>query len=150
MTGASTEHCHRPTSSRRRSSRRTCWSCRIASGSDGGPAAARASGPAPVRIGARPAAIDRIAAALTTYLREEQAILAAATELEDAIDQLLDRPRPTRPLTARDCRVAYRLRDDHLSGFPYLFDALDDVLGIGVECTRDIIDIFDRRAATAA
>src|ERR1044071_5361014 len=89
MTGASTEHCHRPTSSRRRSSRRTCWSCRIASGSDGGPAAARASGPAPVRIGARPAAIDRIATALTTYLREEQAILAAATEPEDAIDHLL-------------------------------------------------------------
>ena len=96
------------------------------------------------------AAIDRIVAALTTYLREEQAILAAATELEDAINQLLDRPRPTRPLTARDCRVAYRLRDDHLSGFPYLFDALDDLLDIGVECTKDTIDIVDRRAATAA
>jgi hypothetical protein len=92
------------------------------------------------------ATIDGIVASLVRYLREEQAILAAATELEDTINHLLERPVPVRPLTVRDCRVAYRLRDDHLSGFPYLFDTLEDLLGIAVECTRDCIAISDRRA----
>jgi hypothetical protein len=96
------------------------------------------------------AALDGIAAALARYIREEQAILGAVTELEDTINRMLARPHPVRPLTARDCRIAYVLRDDHLAGFPYLFDALDEVLGIDVTCTRDSIEISDRRAAEAA
>ena len=99
---------------------------------------------------ARRAVVDPFVATLVRLLRAEQAILAGATALEDEINRLLERPAPVRPLTVRDCRVAYRLRDDHLSGFPYLFDTLEELLGIAVECTSDRIDVFDRRAEQAA
>jgi hypothetical protein len=94
--------------------------------------------------------LDEIAALLMRYLRQEQSILAGVGELEDAINPLLERPAPTRPLTVRDCRLAYVLRQDHLSEFPYLFDTLSSILGIGVECTVELIEITDERAAEAA
>ncbi|MEZ4364508.1 MAG: hypothetical protein R3B48_30305 [Kofleriaceae bacterium] len=96
------------------------------------------------------AALERIVEALTLYLRAEQAILASATTLQRALNEFLDRPQPTRPLTVRDCRLAYSMRRDHLAGFPYLFDALEDTLGLAVECTKDQIDISDRRLGDAA
>lgn len=87
--------------------------------------------------------VDRIAAALALYLREEQAILGATEEIQAAINTLLDRTPARRPLTARDLRVNFTMYGGSISQFPYLFDMLEDELGIRVECTADTIEITD-------
>jgi hypothetical protein len=89
------------------------------------------------------AAIARIADAAVTYVRAEQGVLAAVTAQQEAINTLLDRPRPTRPLTARDFRVTFLMHPPPISGFPYLFDLLEQELGVRVECTADTITITD-------
>jgi hypothetical protein len=90
--------------------------------------------------------VDRIVDALIRYLREEQAILTVAAEIQVSINGLLDRPRATRELTVRDFQV-FHLLHDGLGSFPYVFDTLEDELGIHVECTARAITISDRRPA---
>ena len=91
------------------------------------------------------AGIERIVEALVQYLREEQAILTSTTALQDAINTLLERPRPERPLGVRDFRVNYMM--GAAGGvFPYLFDTLDSQLGVRVDCTASAITISDLRA----
>jgi hypothetical protein len=89
------------------------------------------------------AEIDQIATILVDYIREEQAILASTTEIQSAINALLDRPRPQRPLTARDVRVVYKMYGGSIAKFPYLFDTLESELGMHVEVTATTIDISD-------
>jgi hypothetical protein len=98
---------------------------------------------------ARSPDVDRIVDALIRYLREEQAALTVAGEIQASINELLDRARATRDLTVRDLQVFYSLHDEPGS-FPYVFDALEDELGIHVECTASAITISDRRPAQAA
>jgi hypothetical protein len=94
-----------------------------------------------------PAAVAATMAGLFThYLRQEQAVLASALELQDVLNTLLDRPRPTRPLSVRDLRVNYAMYGGFIGGFPYLFDSLADVLGVHVHCTVDSIEVVDRSA----
>jgi hypothetical protein len=100
--------------------------------------ASRLSGDAPV--------VDTIATALVDYLRVEQAVLASVSELQDAINALLERPRPTRPLTVRDFHVVFVMHPPPISAFPYVFDVLESELGIRVECTANTIEVSDRRA----
>jgi hypothetical protein len=95
--------------------------------------------------GGAPAAA-RIAKVVIGYLREEQAILAQTSRIQDAINALLDRPRPTRPLETRDFRVHFVLGHGN-QRFPHLLDALDAELGIAISCTASTITISDRRAA---
>src|SRR6185295_5987742 len=90
--------------------------------------------------------VDRLVAILVHYLREEQAALASSEELQSAINAMLDRPRPTRPLTARDLRVTFAMYGGSIAQFMYLFDMLERELGIWVECTADAIEVTDRRA----
>ena len=78
------------------------------------------------------------------YVRHEQAVLASATAIQAAINALLDRPRPTRPLAARDLHASYTIGVGP-GIFPYLFDAIDDALGVCVECTERYIDVADRK-----
>jgi hypothetical protein len=86
------------------------------------------------------AGIERIVEALVQYLREEQAILTSTTALQDAINTLLERPRPERPLGVRDFRVNSTM--GAAGGvFPYLFDTLDSQLGVRVDCTASAIAI---------
>jgi hypothetical protein len=92
------------------------------------------------------AAAARIAEVVIGYLREEQAILAQTTRIQDAINALLDRPRPTRPLETRDFRVHFVLGHGN-QRFPHLLDALGAELGIAIACTASAITISDRRAA---
>ena len=92
--------------------------------------------------------VDRMVPLLVQLLREEQAVLAATTEVQAAINALLDRPRPTRPLTVRDLRITYAMYGGQDGRFPYLFDTLDDELGFRVDCTTHEIAIADQ--ATAA
>jgi hypothetical protein len=88
--------------------------------------------------------IEPITEVLVHYLREEQAILSSATAIQAAINALLDRPRPDRHLSARDVRVFFTMNG---GSFPYLFDTLEDELGVRVECTADTIEVSDRRAS---
>lgn len=91
--------------------------------------------------------LDRIAAALVLYLREEQAILGATEEIQAAINTLLDRTPARRRLTARDLHVNFTMYGGSSAPFPYLFDMLEDELGIRVECTADTIEISDLRVS---
>ncbi len=86
------------------------------------------------------AALAEFVAAVVHYLREEQAVLARTEEIQRAINTLLDRPHPRRPLGVRDIRVNF-LMAQGASGFPYLFDALERELGIRVTSSSGAIDI---------
>jgi hypothetical protein len=100
-------------------------------------------------LGARlPAALaDQIVAALALYLREEQAILGATEEIQAEINAMLARTAPSRRLTARDLRVNFAMYGGSIAEFPYLFDTLEDALGIRTVCTADAIDIAEREAS---
>jgi hypothetical protein len=78
------------------------------------------------------AASARLAHQLTAvwsrYVREEQASLRLVTRIETAINRLLDRPHPRRPLEGRDLYVSFQLYEG-LGNFHYLGDALDDTFG---------------------
>ncbi|MBC7974408.1 MAG: hypothetical protein H7138_05435, partial [Myxococcales bacterium] len=90
--------------------------------------------------------IDWIVGLLVDYLRDEQAILAALVARQDAIDTLVERPHPQRPLTVRDLRVAYLLQRDG-APYPHLLDTLDEVLGLDIQCTATTFAVSDRRAS---
>lgn len=92
--------------------------------------------------------VARIVDVLAGYLREEQAILASTTQIQDAINLLLERPRPQRPLTIRDFLVFYSLHSN-AGRFPYLFDTLEEDLGLYIESTVNGIVVADRRAHRA-
>ena len=79
-------------------------------------------------------AAARAAAGLVRYMRQEQSILAEVTALEEQINERLQRPRPTKPLTVRDFRLFYVMSGGTM---PYLFDALESELGVQVEVTSE-------------
>lgn len=91
-------------------------------------------------------AVEQIVATLVLYLREEQAILASTEEIQAAINAMLDRSPPSRPLTARDLRMNFAMYGGSIAQFPYLLDTLEDELGIRVECTAVAIEVTDLRA----
>lgn len=93
---------------------------------------------------------ERITQVLMHYLRQEQSVLRGATAVQAAINELLERPRPTRPLTARDLRVNYRMYRSTISQFPYLFETLEQELGIAIECDADACLVTDRKAGAAS
>jgi len=96
-------------------------------------------------LAAEEGVVDGVVAALMLYLREEQAVVAAATRIQEAINQLLDRPRPDRPLSVRDIHANYVMGD--AASFPYLFDSLEAGLGLRVECTAHAIAVTDPAAS---
>jgi hypothetical protein len=92
---------------------------------------------------------------LMDYFRQEQAIVRAASEIQERINRLLGRTLPTRPLTASDLALHYRLLSWHyhpqelldVGGLlPSLIDELEEELGLHVAINSDIIDIADRTA----
>jgi hypothetical protein len=91
--------------------------------------------------------IDEIVALLVGYLREEQAILGQTTELQGEISDRLERPRARRPLTARDLKTTFVMYGGSIAEFPYLFDMIEEELGIRVEATAGTIEVTDLRAA---
>jgi hypothetical protein len=92
--------------------------------------------------------VDALVDTVVRYLRVEQAILATTAAHLEAVNALLERPRAHRPLQVLDLRLYYMLGRDAV--FPYLLDALDDELGVRVECTASSIHVIDRRAGSAA
>jgi hypothetical protein len=85
-----------------------------------------------------------IANLLVTYCRIEQAVLTAAAQLQGAINVLLGRPQPNRPLSVRDLRIHYAMYGGSIAQFPYLFDTLEDEFGFHIDCTADTLKISDR------
>jgi hypothetical protein len=74
--------------------------------------------------------LAELAAALADYLRVERTILAAVTRHQHAIDQLLRRPSPERPLSGDDLALHQTLRVGTPGTLPYLGNALAQELGI--------------------
>ena len=100
-------------------------------------------------------ALERMVAVLMDYLRQEQAIVRAASEIQQRINGLLGRTPPTRALTASDLALHYRLvaleyRPEKLQDvggrLPYLVDELEETLGLHIVVSSDAIDITDRAA----
>jgi hypothetical protein len=100
-------------------------------------------------------ALEGMVDTLMDYFRQEQAIVRAASEIQQRINHLLGRTPPTRSLTATDLALHYRLvafhyRPQALQGvggrLPYLVDELEEVLGLHIVVTHDTIEISDRTA----
>ena len=87
--------------------------------------------------------VDKVVEILIHYLREEQAILGSAETLLAAINDVLDRPKPRRPLTIRDHRAIY-LMSPRVARFPYLLEVIEHELGIRIDCTAQVIEISER------
>jgi hypothetical protein len=85
-----------------------------------------------------------VAEALVRYLREEQTVLASVSRVLESINAMLGRPRPTRPLSARDFRVYYALTGGN---FPYLLDSFSSAMGLQVDCGAEAIGIAVKHAA---
>ena len=90
-------------------------------------------------------ALAEVVAALMDYFRQEQAIVRAASEIQARINRLLGRTPPTRPFTASDIALYFRLQDVGRR-LPYLVDELEEELGLHVVVSSDAIDIADRTA----
>ena len=78
---------------------------------------------------------------MVDYVRVEQGILLSTAAIQEEINALLDRPRPTRPLAGLDLRMLFTMHSGSKSWFPYLFDTLEDQLGFRVACTADCIEV---------
>jgi hypothetical protein len=86
---------------------------------------------------------EPVAEIIASYLRVEEAIIARICELQTAINTLLDRPHPRRPLTGGDLHAQYAI-SAHTPWFPYLLNTL----GITLEpAERDVLDSHDPRVS---
>jgi hypothetical protein len=101
-------------------------------------------------------ALEAVVDALMDYFRQEQAIVRAASEIQQRINRLLGRTPPTRSLTAADLALHYRLVAFHYQPqelqdvggrLPYLVDELEEELGLRVVVTSDDIEISNRTAS---
>jgi hypothetical protein len=100
-------------------------------------------------------ALEGVVDALMDYFRREQAIVRAASEIQQRINRLLGRTLPTRPLTATDLALHYRLLSLHYQPqalldvggrLPYLVDELEEELELRIVVSSDAIEISDRTA----
>lgn len=89
--------------------------------------------------------IEQLAEGILSYLRTEQGVLAALAELQGELNRRLGRAEPRRPLTVRDLHLAFRMSDPPRSETPYLLDALEEELGIRIDCFSDRIELVDQR-----
>jgi hypothetical protein len=100
--------------------------------------------------------LERLVTALITalmdYFRQEQAIVRAACEIQQRINRLLGRTLPTRPLTATDLALHYRLLSLHYQPqalldvggrLTYLVDELEEELELRVLVSSNAIEISD-------
>ena len=98
-------------------------------------------------------ALSSLVHILVNYFRQEQAIVRAASEIQQRINVLLGRESPKHPLTASDIALHYRLvaldyDPEELRGIrnrlPYLVDDIEESLGLHVAVSGDAIEISDR------
>lgn len=79
---------------------------------------------------------------LMDYFRQEQAIVRAASEVQQHINNLLGRTPPKRPLTASNIAIYYRLQDVG-KRLPYLVDEIEETLDLRIAVGSDDIEIVD-------
>lgn len=77
------------------------------------------------------------------YLRQERAVVRAAWEIQQRINQLLGRPSPGRPLTGWDLYMYYELQEARRRP-PYILAVLKEGIEIQINITHDSIEITDR------
>jgi hypothetical protein len=101
-------------------------------------------------------AIGRMVDVLMDYFRLEQAIIRAASEIQQNINRLLGRAPPSRALTGADLAIHYRLlasiyTAEQLTSvggrLPELVDELEEELGLRVAVSGEAIEISARTAA---
>ncbi len=90
------------------------------------------------------AVVKDIVDCLMNYCRQEQAVVRAVEESQRAINRLLERSAPSRPLAAADLHLFQKLRGGDQRQ-PYLPDDIADILGIHITVTHNDIHITDRR-----
>lgn len=83
-----------------------------------------------------------LAGCVMDYLRQERAVVRAAWEIQQRINQLLGRPSPGQPLTGWDLYMYYELQEARRRP-PYLLDVLKEGIGIKINITHDTIEITD-------
>ncbi|MBS0150852.1 MAG: hypothetical protein JSR31_07910 [Nitrospira sp.] len=88
-------------------------------------------------------AVNSIVDCLMDYSCQEQAVVRAVGESQRAINRLLERAMPTRPLAAADLHLFQKLRGGSQRQ-PYLPDDIADMLEIRITVTQDDIHIVDR------
>jgi hypothetical protein len=91
------------------------------------------------------AALRRLVACLMNYLCKEQAIVRAATEIQQRINELLGRPAPKFPITA-SVFDAYNQMEGDVERLPYLVDELEDALRLHIVVTREAVTISEQTA----
>ncbi len=84
---------------------------------------------------------------IMNYLRLEQVVVQAVSEIQQRINILLDRSLPQKPLKADDFHLFYKFRAVHKRQ-PYLPDELMEILGIQITVTQDSIKISDRTTSS--
>jgi hypothetical protein len=90
--------------------------------------------------------LERLVTGLMDYLRQEQAIVRAACEIQQRINGLLGRTPPTRPFTAAAIDIFNQLQGD-VTRLPHLVHELEEVLGLRIVVTSDTMQISDCTAA---
>jgi hypothetical protein len=93
------------------------------------------------------AVVARVVDTLMAYFRQEQAIVRAASEIQQRTNHLLGRAVPARPFAASDADLYYQMQQDTERQLPYLTSELETVLGLQITVTQAAIEIADRTAS---
>ena len=102
------------------------------------------------RLGAGADSLEQLVAALMGFFRQEQAVVRAARNVQDRINQLLGRSPPSQPLTAAHLAIHHRVLStiyqpqvlERVGGrLPYLVDELEEELGLRIVLRGDEMEI---------
>ena len=88
-------------------------------------------------IGSPTALTKKLTDIILDFLLRTQAVLRAASDVQDQINHLLGRAAPARAFTSADIDVHNLLLGVESRRLPYLIDALNAMLGIGVSVDPD-------------
>ena len=85
--------------------------------------------------------LDHLTTCILAFLRQKQAILRAACEVQREINALLGRTPPERPFTATDLGIYHRLLGDPDGRPPYLLEDLEKYFGMRITLDKDVLEI---------
>ena len=89
------------------------------------------------------AVLAGVVTVLMDYMRQEQALVRAASTIQARINGLLGRPAPRQPLTAFDLNLFHELLGER-GRLPYLLDDVGEGLGLRLIVTPDTMEIVER------
>lgn len=87
--------------------------------------------------------VEKIIVYLMNYFIRAQAILSLACEIQKRINTLLGRTQPSRPFYAADIDIHVIMQAEEARRLPQLLDAIEALLGMHVEITKDVISITE-------